>query len=639
MSEQHQFQTEVSRLLDIVANALYSDRDVFLRELISNASDACDRLRYTALTDNKIAKEINENYAIKLAIDTNSRTVKVIDNGIGMNKEELIENLGTIAHSGTSKIVENISKAKGGDDKNSAINLIGQFGVGFYSAFMVADKVEVLTKKAGDKKAWLWLSDGKGEYSIDEVLKDSYGTEITLYIKDDASGYLLEDKLKQIVKKYSDHIDFPIYLGENITGVEPINSASALWLRPKSEITEEQYTEFYRHVSGGLSMDRPYLTLHWHAEGTIEYNNLIFVPSIKPFDLYDPKREHGIKLYVKRVYITDGVEGLVPPFLRFLKGVVDSQDLPLNISREMLQNNPVLSKISTALTRKILSELIKKAENEPEEFKKFWEIFGAVVKEGLYDAHQYRDSLNKLVRFYSSKSEDKLVSFDEYINRMQEGQKHIYYISGPDIESLRNSPQLEGYRAKDIEVLFMTDTIDEFWLPIAFEYKQKTFKSVTKGTAEELADIDEVKKTGKKKKISEKVKEAKISKAMQATIDRLKEILGDEVKDIVLSKRLTDSAVCLVADEKSVDMHMERILQKNQNYGALGKRILEINEKHPVIKKLKKMVKEDKNSEIVKDAAWLLLDQARIIEGDPLPNPTEFTKRISRLMEKGLLAA
>lgn len=632
MAEQHQFQAEVSRLLDIVANALYSDKDVFLRELISNASDACDRLRYAALTDEKIAKDVSGEYGIHLVVDTEARTLTISDNGIGMDKDDLIQNLGTIAHSGTSKLMEEVSKAK---DKD-ALNLIGQFGVGFYSAFMVSEKVEVTSRKAGDKKGWVWVSDGKGEYEIDEALKETAGTQITLHVTDEGSTYLLEDKLKQVVKTYSDHVDFPIYLGET-TENDPINSSAALWTRQKSDVTEEQYQEFYQHVSENMGFDKPLMTLHWHAEGTLEYSNLIYIPGMKPFDLYDPKREHGVKLYVKRVFITDSVEGLVPPFLRFLRGVVDSQDLPLNISREVLQSNPVVSKISSALTRRVLDELRKMAENEPEQFKEFWDMFGAVVKEGLYDAHQYREGLNKVVRFHSSASDDKLVSLEEYTERMPEGQKHIYYITGQDLDSLRNSPQLEGYRAKGIEVLFLTDTIDDYWLPIAHDYKSNTFKSITRGSAKELSDINA--SEDEKKAKDDKKDDAKDNSEIEPVIAKLKEIFGDEIKDVRITERLTESPVCLVAQENDVDMNMERMLKQNQGYEELSKRVLEINAEHPVISKLQTLVANDSDDDVIQDTAWLLLDQARIIEGDPLPNPTEFSKRMSRLMEKGLLEA
>lgn len=623
MSETREFQTEVSRLLDIVANALYSNREIFLRELISNASDACDRRRYEAIAKPELAPE-NGKYDIRLAIDTEARTLTISDSGIGMNRDELVENLGTIAHSGTRKLLDNL-----GEDKSKDMSLIGQFGVGFYSAFMVSDKVDVLSRKAGEDTGWTWSSDGKGSYTIDEALKDEAGTQIVLHLKDDAGEFLLEDMLKAVVKKYSDHISFPILLGEGEDAVT-INTGAALWMRPKSEITDEQYMEFYHHVANTMAGDEPWETIHWKAEGAIEYTNLLFIPTMKPFDLYDPKRHHGVKLYVKRVFITDGVDGLVPPFLRFLKGVVDSEDLPLNISREMLQMNPVVSKISSALTRKVLGELQRIAEKEPERFEQFWAQFGAVVKEGLYEAHAHRDALTKVVRFYSTKS-DKLVSLEEYVSRMKDGQEHIYYISGADLETLKNSPQLEAFRAKDIEVLFMTDTIDEFWLPVQMNYQQKDFKSVTRGASE-------LSKVKSDKDESDKKDEEQDDDQIGFLTSRLKTLLSGEVKDVVVSERLVDSPVCLVAPEGNVDIRMQRLLKKQQGYEADSEHVLEINPKHPVIRRIQLLVDNDGSDDVLKDAAFLLLDQARIIEGEPLKNPAEFARRMSKVMEKGLLA-
>lgn len=638
MSEELQFQAEVSSLLDIVANALYSEREIFLRELISNASDACDKLRYAAVTDAKLV-EGDANYRIQLIFDPEARTLTIADNGIGMDKSELIKNLGTIAHSGTSEMLSEIVKSKK-DDKEQ-INLIGQFGVGFYSAFMVSDKVEVLSRKAGAKVAHQWVSDGKGSFTVDESLKDTRGTEITLYLKEDAGEFLLEERLKHIVKTYSEHICFPIIFGSAEDG-PVLNAASAIWTRSKKDLTEDEYSEFYHHVSGAMAMDKPWLTMHWKAEGAIEYTNLLYIPEMKPFDLYDPKRHHGVKLYVKRVYITDGIEGLVPPFLRFLKGVVDSEDLPLNISREVLQNNPVVAKISTALTKRVLDELSKCAEDNPSNFEQFWAQFGPVVKEGLYDAHQYRDKLLKVVRFYSTKS-DSLISLQEYVDRMQEGQDKIYYISGSDIKALRNSPQLEGFKAKDVEVLLMADSIDEFWLPIQINFAGKDFKSVTKGDTglENIgADEAEIKELAEKKASKKKAEDAETDVEENAVIAKLQDILGKEVKSVCFSSRLTESPVCLVADDGGTDMHMERMLKNQQGYEALSLRVLEINESHPVIKTLEKLVAndgEDKDS-LLNDAAYLLLDQARIVEGDPLPDPSAFARRMSRMMEYGLLA-
>lgn len=630
MSEPREFQAEVSRLLDIVANALYTDKEIFLRELISNASDACDRLRYEAIAKPALL-EGDADFKIRIIFDTGARTLKIIDNGIGMDKDSLIKNLGTIAHSGTREVVKSL-----GDGKSKDVNLIGQFGVGFYSAFMVASKVEVLSRKAGDTMAWVWVSDGRGSYTVEESLKDTHGTEITLHLKDEGSEFLLEERLKQVIKKYSDHIGVPIVLGDGEKAVT-VNQGSALWMRNKADITPEQYKEFYHHVSGAMAMDSPWLTLHWHTEGTFEYHNLLFIPEMKPFDLYDPRRHHGVKLYVKRVFITDGIEGLIPPFLRFLKGVVDSEDLPLNISREMLQNNPLIAKMGATITRKILGELQEKAEKDPVAFEQFWAQFGPVVKEGLYDAHAYREPLNKVVRFYSSRAEG-LTSLEEYVSRMKEGQEAIYYFSGLDLTAARNSPQLEAFKAKGIEVLFMTDTIDEFWIPMQGDFKGKKLKSITRGSA----DLSKVASDDKAEIIAPEASDRTVK-----LLARLKEILFDEVKDVCVSERLVDSPVCLVAAENDMDIHMQRILKKSQGYESMHQHVLEINDKHPVILKLKDMVANDAPhdvvasdaiNQLVRDTALLLLDQARIIEGEPLKNPTEFVRRLSRAIEKGLIA-
>lgn len=625
MSEKMEFQTEVSRLLDIVANALYTEKEIFLRELISNASDACDRLRYEAIAKPELTAG-DSAFKIRVWFDTDARTLTIADNGIGMDKAALVKNLGTIAHSGTRELVQNLGEANKKD-----VNLIGQFGVGFYSAFMVADQVEVTSRRAGDSTAWIWSSDGRGSYTIDETLKDTHGTEITLHIKDEASEFLIEDRLKQVIKKYSDHIAFPILLGPGDKGVT-VNAASALWTRSKSEVTEEQYKEFYRSVSGAMQMDEPWMTIHWRAEGAIEYSNLLMIPSMKPFDLYDPRRHHGVKLYVKRVFITDGVEGLVPPFLRFLKGVVDSEDLPLNISREMLQANPVIAKMSSAITKKILSELENKAKDDLKSFENFWSLFGPVVKEGLYDAHNHREQLMRVARFYSTHGTD-LVSMDEYVSRMVDGQDHIYYLSAPTVEAARNSPQLEAFRARGVEVLFMTDAIDEFWLPMQNDFKQKKFKSVTRGDAE----LSKIKPLNGDDKTEDKPED---KDATEKLIARMKEILSLEVKDVTLSERLVDSPVCLVAPENDVDINMQRLLKKNQAYEGMHQHILEINVKHPVIAKLQVLAANDGDAskELLRDTTLLLLDQARIIEGEPLKNPADFVRRLSRAIEKGLIS-
>lgn len=612
MSEQHQFQAEVSRLLDIVANALYTEREIFLRELVSNASDALDRLRYAAIAEPKLA-EGDADYRIELELDAKARRLTIRDNGIGMTRDEMAQNLGTIAHSGTRDVIKNF------DGKREDMHLIGQFGVGFYSAFMVADKVTVTSRKAGAAEAAVWESDGRGGYTLASARKDARGTEIVLHIKEDASEFLLAERIKHIVKKYSDHITFPIRL-EGAT----INAASALWTKPKAEVSEEQYAEFYRGVADTMAGDKPWMTLHWKAEGAIEYTSLLFIPGMKPFDLYDPRRHHGVKLYVRRVYITDGVEGLIPPFLRFMKGVVDSEDVPLNISREMLQSNPIVTKMGTAITRKVLGELETRAKDDPKGFADFWALFGPVLKEGLYDAHAFREQLCRVVRFHSSRGDD-LVSLDDYVSRMAEGQESIYYLSAPSLEAARNSPQLEAFRAKGVEVLFMTDTVDEFWIPMQDSWQGKKLKSITRGEA----GLDAI-KGGETPKAAD---EAGTEQLLQA----LREALAGEVKDVAVSKRLVESPVCLVAPENDVDMHMQRVLKKTQGYDAAHQHILEVNAGHPLIAQLQKLAANaDHGGDVLRDAALLLLDQARILEGEPLSNPAEFVRRMSRAMEKGL---
>jgi len=429
-AEKRSFQAEVSRLLDIVAHSLYSEKEIFLRELISNASDACDRLRYAALTQHELAgpisKEGDTNFRVTLTPDKKAHSLTVDDNGVGMNHDELIENLGTIARSGTAAFMETLASDKKAGANGKDVSLIGQFGVGFYSAFMVADKVEVVARKAGDGQAWRWTSDGKGEFTIEPAEKDSRGTTIILHLRKGEEEFLEPHRLRHIVKTYSDHIALPILLKEG-DKEETLNAASALWTRSKSEITPEQYKEFYHHVAH--SFDEPWLTIHARAEGKIEYTNLLFVPSSKPFDLFDPQRKNHVKLYVRRVFITDDCQNLLPPYLRFLRGIVDSEDLPLNVSREMLQNNPILARIKTQLTKRVIGELTKKASDAPEEYAKFWDNFGAVLKEGLYEDREQQESLLPLVRFRSTAGEE-LVSLEEYVGRMKAGQDAIYYITG-----------------------------------------------------------------------------------------------------------------------------------------------------------------------------------------------------------------
>ncbi len=631
----HAFETDVSRLLDIVANALYSNKDVFLRELISNAADACDRLRYEAI-NNPALKEKDEAFGIHIAIDREGDKLMIRDNGIGMNKEDLIENLGTIARSGTAAILENFKSSGKPDD----MSLIGQFGVGFYASFMVAKTVEVISRKAGDNKAWKWVSDGRTGFSITEASKDEAallngqsGTHITLNTKPDAYDYLIDDKVIQIVMIYSDHIDIPVYLDTKEKNADqPINAASALWTRPKSEITDEQYKEFYHHI--GHVFDEPLLTTHWKAEGVIEYTGLTFIPSMRPWDLYDPQRQHSLKLYVKKVYISDKVDNLLYPWMRFVKGVVDTQDLPLNISREMLQNNPVVSKMRSGITKKILSELDKLSRDDEPAFETFWYQFGAVLKEGLYDAFEHRDDLFKVCRFRTTDKTGTLTSLADYIARMKDGQDEIYYISGDNADSLKKSPQLEGFTARGLEVLLLTHTVDEFWLQMFTDCKDKKFRSVTKGQVD-LNKFDDI-KDDPAQSDEDKAEKQKISASVELLRQHLEKILKDDVNYIRISKRLTESPVCLVAEDGSVDMHMEKVLKIQQNYDPTTKRVLEINKDHVLIKKLAQMREENEENPVINEAAHLLYDQAMIIQGETIPDPAGFAKRMADFMTKGL---
>jgi len=615
--ETRSFQAEVSRLLEIVAHSLYSEKEIFLRELISNASDACDRLRYASLTEPALA-EGDAEYRVTLTPDKPARTLAIADNGIGMNREELIDNLGTIARSGTAAFVNQLS-----GDARKDMSLIGQFGVGFYSAFMVAEKVEVLSRKAGETQGWHWASDGKGDFTVEPQPDLPRGAKIIVHLREGEDDYLDPARLRRIVKTYSDHIGLPIILNEG-GKEETINTASALWTRPRSEITAEQYKEFYHHV--GHSFDDPWLTLHSKAEGVLEYTSLLFVPSTKPFDLFDPERKSRIKLYVRRVFITDEATELLPAYLRFLRGIVDSEDLPLNISREMLQSNPMVARIRQQLTRRMLSELAKKAGETPDEYSKFWENFGAVLKEGLYEDRDHRDELLALARFRST-SRDELVSLDDYIAAMKPGQDAIYTIHGDNLDVIKKSPQIEGFQARGVEVLLMTDPIDEFWVSAIDRYKEKPFKSTTRGGV----DLDKIPLS---EVPEEKGPEPPAKLASLIAIFKL--ALGDTVKDVRSSERLTDSAVCLVADEGDMDMHLERLLKQHRQLDTGSRRILEVNPRHKLIERLAASVGEPSASDQLSEFAWLLLDQARIVEGEQLPDPPAFARRLATLLERGL---
>ena len=618
------FQAEVSKLLNIVARSLYSHKEIFLRELVSNASDACDKLRYKALTEPGLG---GDGFKIEISVDKKAKTLSIADNGIGMNREELAETLGTIARSGTEAFVEQLSGDEGKD-----MSLIGQFGVGFYSSFMVAGKVEMVTKKAGEDRAWRWTSEGEGEFTIEEAERPGPGATVILHLNKGEEEFLEKARLSNIIKTYSDHIGIPIVFKDGKDGKdeEALNTASALWTRPAKEITEEQYKEFYHHAAHAF--DDPWMTLHNRVEGVLSYTNLIFIPSKPPFDLLQVERKSHLKLYVNRVFITDDCEGLIPPYLRFLKGIVDSEDLSLNISREMLQHDPMLAKIKSGLVKRVLGELQKKAEKQADEYAEFWNTFGAVLKEGLYEDVANRDKLLPLARFHSTHGAG-LVSLEDYVGRMKDGQEAIYYISGENRDQLIKSPQLEGFISRGIEVLIMTDAIDEFWVPAVGTYAEKPLQSVTKGTA----DLDKIKSSDAAE--DKKEDKEKTGEDISLLIAVLKTALDTNVKDVRVSNRLTDSPVCLVASEEDLDLNLQRFLKQHKQLDAISPRILEINPGHSLIRRLTQLAKDGKGTDpAMTDAAFLLLDQARVMEGEPVSDPSAFARRMAAMLEKGLVA-
>jgi molecular chaperone HtpG len=608
------FQAEVGRLLDIVAHSLYSDKEVFLRELISNAADACDRLRYAAITDTALTAD-GAPFEIRLIADKDKRTLTVVDTGIGMNRQDLIDNLGTIAKSGTSAFLSALGDAK------KDVNLIGQFGVGFYAAFMVSTQVEVTSRRAGETEAWRWVSEGKGEFSVGPAEKATRGTAITLHLREGDDEFLDEWRLRDIVTRYSDHITVPIRFGLG-DEAPTLNRASALWMRPKSEVTPEEYTEFYHHVAHAF--DEPWATLHWRAEGVIDYTALLFIPKTRPFDIADPQRKHGVKLYVKRVFITEGAQELVPSYLRFLRGVVDSEDLPLNISREMLQLSPVLAKIRTGLVKRVLGDLAKRAEGE--DYAEFWTAFGAILKEGLYEDREHRAELLKAVRFASTHG-DAPVSLAAYLGRMKPDQQAIYFVTGDTVAALKNSPHIEGFAARGIEVLLLTDPIDDFWPQVTHDYEGKPFRSVTRA-GDDLAKLPlETKDTDA---------EPAPEKDTADLIALIKTVLGDAVKDVRASTALTGSAVRLVAAEGAPDIHLERLLRQHGQAEIAIAPVLEINTGHRLIRELAKHAADDGAADTLGDRIWLLLDQARILEGAQVTDAAAFARRLATVLESGI---
>ena len=610
MSDKMNFQAEVGKLLDIVVNSLYSERQIFLRELISNASDACDKLKYLALTHPDIAKASGQ-MKIKIIPDAKNRTLVIEDNGIGMNREDLINHLGTIAKSGTAEFVKNVK------DNGSAVDLIGQFGVGFYSAFMVAEKVEITTRKAGEDKAWVWISDGVGGFEISEGKKETNGTAIKLFLKEDAKEFTDTIYLRQIIRTYSDHIDYPIVLDLAEAGEETVNSGSALWAKHKSEITQEQYKEFYHHIS--KNFDEPWMTLHFKAEGNIEYIGLLYIPSTAPYDLFQPDRKTGLKLYVNKVFISDKVEELMPAYLRFVRGVIDSADLPLNISREMLQQSPLIAKIKSGTVNRLLKEL-KNRSQDYDDYKKFWDAFGIAFKEGIYEDFANRMEIAELSRFYSTNDINKLTSLDEYISRAQPEQKAIYYITGDDVNTLVNNPQLEAFKAKGIEVLLLVDPIDEFWTQTLLNYKDFAIKHISQ------ADID----------LGLKRDEAKADEgSLKKLTDLMSEMFKSEVAKVTTTDKLTKSPVSLTVEDGQMSIHLERLMRNHQQQTAFASsRILQLNPYHPLIIKLSEAINDEAMRAKVEEVAKILLDQAKIAEGEAIQDSSFYSEKVSEYILK-----
>lgn len=631
--EKKAFSAEVDKILHIMIHSLYSNKEIFMRELISNASDACDKLRYLAQTTPDILED-NSEFKITIKLDKDNRKIVIRDNGIGMNREELIENLGTIARSGTQNFLQNLS----GDTKKDSM-LIGQFGVGFYSAFMAADSITVTSKKVGEEKSYTWHSDGLGEYTISDADNDiefSCGTEIVLHVKEKDDEYLDDFRLKNIVKTYSDHIIVPIYFINDDNTETQLNSSLALWTRSKAEVTEEQYKEFYKGLS--YVMDDPWLIIHNKNEGAVEFTNLLFIPSTKPYDLFSQDRKRRVKLYIKRIFISDENIDLVPHYLRFIRGVVDSEDLPLNISRETLQHNRVLEKIKSSITKKVISELKKKKEESEEDYLKFWSNFGRVLKEGLCEHTSDHEKILEISMFRSA-IHNKLISLDEYINNFKEGQKSIYYLSGENVDKLLTSPQIEGFLNKGIDVLLFTDPVDNFWANNHIKYKDHEIISATKSNIDLEKDINKEEDASDDKfdsGNSNNTQDKKYSKL----IEHFKEVLGDLVKDVKVSKKLTSSIGCLTISDSGMDIHLEKMLMAQKQLSSSSAKILEINPKHPIIQKLNNaLLTANKNSINVinnDQLAKLIFDQACIMEGQSLQNTREFLKTINNILEKSL---
>jgi molecular chaperone HtpG len=621
-TETRGFETEVNQLLDLMIHSLYSNKEIFLRELISNASDACDRLRFSAVSDASLYEEDIE-LKIKVSYDKDNRTITISDNGIGMSRDEVIDHIGTIAKSGTRSFLDSMT----GDEKDDA-KLIGQFGVGFYSSFIVAEEVTLRTRRAGQAadQGVEWVSEGKGEYNIASIDKPGRGTEITLKLREGEDEFLNDWKLRSIITSYSDHIDFPVMMdktiepeeegGETTIEEETVNQASALWTRARSEISDDEYKEFYKHV--GHDFEDPIDWNHSRVEGTNEYTSLLYIPARAPFDLYEREPRHGIKLYVQRVFIMEDSEKLMPRYLRFVRGLIDSNDLPLNVSREILQGSKVIDSIRSGSTKKVLGMLEKLARNDPEKYQSFWTEFGKVLKEGPAEDFANREKIGKLLRFATTQTDapEQTVSLDDYIGRMQEGQDKIYYIAADSHSAAKNSPHLEIFRKKGIEVLLLSDRVDEWLTAHMMEYDGKKLQSVAKGELD-LGDDEESEKELEKK-----------AKGAEKLLKRMKDALEDKVEEVRVTNRLTDSPACIVLNEQDMAMHMQRILKEAGHELPSSKPILEINPDHPIVKKLD----AEKSKKKFADWSDILFDQALLAEGGQLEDPASFVAKLNKML-------
>ena len=615
-SQNHSFQAEVSKLLDLVANSLYSEREIFLRELISNSADACEKLRYQSLSKKNILGDDTE-LKIHIRVSKKKKIIEIQDNGIGMSNEELIDNLGTIARSGTSKFMEAMK-----DKKDSNVSAIGQFGVGFYSSYMVSDIVEVSSKSAEDDKSYLWKSNGKENYTIEEIKNKKRGTIIKLSIKKDAEEFLDAFRLRSIITKYSNYIPFPILLDDldnTKEKEEKINEGDPLWLKDKKNIKEEDYKQFYNNIS--FNFDEPLKTIHYNAEGVINYKALLYLPTNQPMDLFNSEKKNKIKLYVQKVFISDECDEIMPNWLRFIPGVVDSQDISLNISREMLQNNPIIEKIKKGISNKVLNEINTIAKKDNAKFLDFWKNFGAVIKEGLYEFNDHHDKILNLLRFENSLNKES-ISLDSYVEKMAKDQKEIYYFANTDKEHIKNSPQLEVFLDKKIPVLFMTDAVDEFWLQNIGKYKELEFKSITKGKVD-LSKVGE-------KQSKEKKENKKIDNKINELAALLKNELKDKISDVTVSDRLTKSPVLLVAEESGMDINMEKLMKMHNQKTPDSKKILEINAEHPMIIR----ISDNLNVFDHKKISQIILDQANILDGNVLSNPSGYMESLTELFIK-----